>query len=286
MGRISRFLAARRKAIDDILFHLTAFARRLTGKTIVQAAGCKWVVRTANTQKTISLMTRNNPLMESFLDHMRHDDVFLDVGANFGEYSIRAACRQPPPKTVYAIEPAPGPYLALLENIRINGCEEKCHPIAIVIGAKTGFAKLRMHSLDPSDGSSHVAAQHENLYFPTGNLWRSTPATGTNAVFSVDELVRFGAIHQPTVVKIDTEGYEGEVIRGMSQALDFVRVLAIEIHTDRVVGEVRAIDTAKSFPKGASSRSAPHIGDSRVTTCCCEVSEGRVYENGAVEVRY
>jgi hypothetical protein len=37
-------------------------------------------------------------------------------------------------------------------------------------------------------------------------------------------------LRQPAVVKIDVEGYEMEVIRGMSRVLGGVRALFVEIH--------------------------------------------------------
>ena len=163
-------------------------------------------------------------------------DVFLDVGANFGAYTIRAARLPESPRRIYAVEPSPGPYTALLENISLNGVGDTCAPLAVVIGRGDGFVTFAVDSLDPSTGTSHVSSPHEAAHRPTGALWKPLSVTTTVPCFSIDNLVESGTIEPPTVVKIDAEGYEGDIIAGMRRSASGVRVLALEIHPDRLQG--------------------------------------------------
>ena len=181
-------------------------------------------------------MLRSDPVMERLLSQIREDDVFADIGANMGLYSIRVATHEPAPRIVYAFEPAPAPYLTLLKNIKLNGCEDTCCPMPTLIGADRGFVEFSMHSLDPSDGTGHVAVGDERPCLPTGHLWAPLSVTTKVPIVSISELVRTGVIEQPTVVKIDTEGYEAQVIKGMNHEIDRVRMLALEIHVGRLVG--------------------------------------------------
>ena len=83
----------------------------------------------------------------------------------------------------------------------------------MLLGAERGYHAFRMHSVDPTDGSGHVADDDETPYFPTGQLWQPSPATTTVPVATVDQLVADKVIDPPTVIKIDTEGFEGLILQ-------------------------------------------------------------------------
>lgn len=222
--------------VADLRWRAEAVLRRLSGRTRVDELGCRWSARSANALKSIRGMRRANPIMDRLLAEISADDVFLDVGANLGAYSIRAACRQPAPRQVYALEPSTGPYLALLENIDLNACGDRCLPLPVAVGAQDGFVEFKVDSLDPSTGTSHVASDREASHEPTGALWKPSLITTRVPCFTIDRLVESGTIEQPTVVKIDVEGFEGEVMKGMRGAAPGIRLLSVEIHPDRLVG--------------------------------------------------
>ena len=222
--------------VGDFRFHAEAFVRRLAGRTTVSALGCRWSAHTANALKSARGMRRANPIMERLLDEIGAADVFLDIGAATGAYSVRAACSSPAPRQVYAIEPSAAPYLALLENIGLNACGDRCLPIPVAIGADACFVDFKIDSLDRSTETSHVMGDNEAAHAPTGALWKPFSISTRVPCFSVDQLVEAGAIQRPTVVKIDTEGYEGLVLQGMRRVAPEVRWLAVEVHPDRLVG--------------------------------------------------
>jgi FkbM family methyltransferase len=212
------------------------FVRQLSGRTRLDLHGCCWSVRSANALKSIREMRHANPIMDRLLAEICADDVFLDVGANFGAYAIRAARHDPAPRRVYAIEPSAGPYLALLENIALNGCHDLCQPLPVVVGAADGFVEFKIDSLDPSTATSHVLSNREASHRPTGALWDPCPITTRVPCCGIDGLVAGGVIEAPTIAKIDVEGYEGEAFKGMRESAASIRWLAVEIHPDRLVG--------------------------------------------------
>ncbi|MGD8329762.1 MAG: FkbM family methyltransferase [Acidobacteriota bacterium] len=220
----------------DLRFRAEAALRRLTGSTSVPVAGCRWSAHTANALKTVRGMRRANPIMERLLREISADDVFLDVGAANGAYAIQAACASPAPRRVYAIEPSAAPYLALLENIELNHCGDRCVPMPIAAGAEEGFVEFKIDSLDHSTETSHVLSDNEAAHRPTGALWQPCSITTRVPCFSIDHLVDSEMIERPTMVKIDTEGYEGLVLQGMRRSARGVRWLAVEVHPDRLVG--------------------------------------------------
>lgn len=224
------------RGVVDFRMRSEALVRRLSGRTHLELLGCRWAVRSANTLKSVREMRRANPVMSALVAALSADDVFLDVGANFGAYAIRAACRDPAPRRVYAIEPSAGPYLALLENIALNRCNDRCLPLPVVVGGADGFVDFRIDSLDPSTATSHVLSPQEGAHQPTGALWEPCPVTAGVPCFAIDSLVARGTIEPPTVVKMDIEGYEGEALKGMQHTAAGIRLLAVEIHPDRLVG--------------------------------------------------
>ena len=80
------------------------------------------------------------PLTYKFLvENARECDVFLDVGAHIGIYTIRLAQRV---LKVIALEPEPRNYNFLLKNIAINGVKNKVIALPIVASDKDGYADL------------------------------------------------------------------------------------------------------------------------------------------------
>lgn len=64
----------------------------------------------------------------------------VDIGAFVGDTAIYFALKGA--KKVYAIEPHPGAYEELVENIRINALEEKIFPLNIAVGDKEGYTVI------------------------------------------------------------------------------------------------------------------------------------------------
>jgi len=67
---------------------------------------------------------------------LREGDLFCDIGANIGAYSILAAGAAG--AQVIAVEPVPSTARALEDNIRLNRLEDKIRVEQVVIGAAEG----------------------------------------------------------------------------------------------------------------------------------------------------
>lgn len=143
------------------------------------------------------------------------EGVFLDVGAHVGLYTINLSDRA---QYVYAIEANPLTADALQENIELNIRSGKLVPdthITIVRGAAWDtVTNMRMEDENGKEtgGSTHV---HED-------------SEGTVRAFPLD-----GLNISPDLVKIDVEGAEAHVLRGMVQTLRRARpTLLIEMHDE------------------------------------------------------
>jgi FkbM family methyltransferase len=145
--------------------------------------------------------------MAFLLHFLREEDQFVDVGANVGGYSILAA-GEVGAKTI-AIEPIPDTFKHLCHTVALNEISTKVKPLNIGLGSKHS----RLHFTKHLDTTNHVA---------------QTPSDNTIAVEvrSFDEIIN---IEQPTLVKIDVEGFETEVLKGMATSLSHPDLQAIII---------------------------------------------------------
>lgn len=133
--------------------------------------------------------------------------LFLDVGANLGYFSMVAARRA---KAVYAVEAQERMVSEIRKNAELNGFE---NVEAILAAAGAAPALVAM----PSAGrpNSQVA----------------TPGEAETVVVPVLKLGDYFAHDMtPTVMKVDVEGFELEVLRGAEAILRKGPALFIELH--------------------------------------------------------
>jgi predicted RNA methylase len=70
--------------------------------------------------------------------------VVTDIGAFIGDTSIYFAIKGA--NTMYAIEPHPGAYEELVENIRLNNLESKIIPLNVGIGYKANYFTVNVNT--------------------------------------------------------------------------------------------------------------------------------------------
>jgi len=165
-------------------------------------------------------------------------EAFLDVGANVGLFSIDVALHLGPRGLVYAFEPAPDAVRELEKNARRSGVRDRIQIFSSALGSRTQHRALRADPRYPHDWTKR-------------SLFSVGPVVEEVAVRAFDDLVRTGEITLPKgleAVKIDVEGAEAEVIRGMSNTLRELRprIIVVETipdHQDRAGSSVDEIGT-------------------------------------------
>lgn len=130
----------------------------------------------------------------AFVMHvLRPDDLFVDIGANVGSYSVIASAVVGA-RTI-AIEPVPNTFSWLKRNILINDISNKVTAINICLGDQKGSTLFTM-TLDTVNHAALVADQ-QNV-----------------AAVRVETLDAVVGDQNPVLLKIDVEGYETKVIEG------------------------------------------------------------------------
>lgn len=157
-------------------------------------------------------------LLEAFRAAARGARVVLDVGAATGLYTILAA-RTNSSARVYAFEPHSNNREALNTNLHLNQIENVTVS-NMALGDTPGEAFLEHR------GDRQIAGlgTHRIKLSPDAGLPRVTIAT-------IDLLVAQGEVEPPDVIKIDVEGFEVRVVRGMQETLRRSRpVVLLELH--------------------------------------------------------
>jgi FkbM family methyltransferase len=162
--------------------------------------GTRLVVRRGDTGLTGNVYCGLHEYAEmAFVLHaLRADDVFVDIGANLGSYTVLACGARG--ARGFCFEPVPLTYSRLVENLRANGLEGCVSALNCGVGESQGT--LRFSS--GHDTGNHVLAQGEET------LSVEVP------VLPLDSLLGGAA---PTLMKIDVEGFELPVLRGAAKAL-------------------------------------------------------------------
>lgn len=144
----------------------------------------------------------------SFLLHMlRPEDLFVDIGANIGSYTILAGGAVG--ARCISVEPICSTFRVLNENIIINRMVERTHALNIGISVDRGVLKFT----DSLDTVNHVLPDSE----------RDLAAVDV-PVISLNELLEN---QSPVAIKIDVEGFENNVVEGGWRVLSKPTLLAL-----------------------------------------------------------
>ncbi|HLK39990.1 MAG TPA: FkbM family methyltransferase [Polyangiaceae bacterium] len=151
--------------------------------------------------------------MAFVLHYLRKDDLFVDVGANVGSYTVLASgvCRA---RTI-AIEPLPATFGRLRANVRLNDLGERVRALNVGVASKKGTLTFTRGL----DTVNHVATDNE----ARGGETVEVP------VATLDEVA---AGSRPSLVKVDVEGFETEVFGGAQRTLEqpTLRGLIVELN--------------------------------------------------------
>lgn len=188
--------------------------------------GARFAVDTQDLiQRYLYLFGVWEPHMTAWLQRrLRPGDGFVDVGANIGYYSVLASRLVGETGRVTAIEASPTFHERLLQQVRLNGCGNvRAVNAALSDSRKTltfvlaSSRNMGANSIVPYDGPAESTFEIE--------------ARPMGAVLTEEEITN------ARVIKIDVEGAEGSVVRGMAPLLGRLRPdaeITVEVTPDRM----------------------------------------------------
>ena len=151
--------------------------------------------------------------MAFVLHLLRAEELFVDVGANIGSYSILAAgaCGA----HVVAIEPIRSTQDKLKANLSLNNLHTRVEVFEVCVGDHAGSVQMTRDS----DTTNRVVSQEE----------MSDVSHVEVPMRTLDQILEGRC---PVLMKIDTEGYEGNVLVGSERTLQSPSLLGLSIEGD------------------------------------------------------
>ena len=141
------------------------------------------------------------------LHFLREGELFLDIGANIGSYTILAS-GVVAAETI-SFEPVPSTFQHLMDNIYINRIVDRVTPLNVAVGSEEGELEMM------ADQDTVNRVVRDEIY---------TGEKVNVPVVIIDEVL---AGRVPKLIKIDVEGFETLVIQGAIQTLKNPKLEAI-----------------------------------------------------------
>lgn len=141
------------------------------------------------------------------LHFLRKGDLFLDVGANIGSYTVLASGAVG--AETISFEPVPKTFQHLLDNIYLNRLVDRVTPLNVAAGSEAGELEM----MADRDTVNRVVT--DKVY---------TGAKVKVPVVTLDEIL---AGRVPKLIKIDVEGFEALVLRGAAHTLGEPKLEAV-----------------------------------------------------------
>ncbi len=197
--------------------------------------------------------------LDLFIRSLKPGDTVYDIGSNVGVYTVFLAKVVGDTGSIIAFEPHPATYQLLLENIKLNGLLN-VRPFQKAVGERNSQEKLYIGELIAN--YSLLAGGVES------RGGQSAPPFQIVEVVAGDAFAQAQGLPAPCAVKIDVEGFEYAVMKGLRQALSNpgCRMVCCEVHPKFLPPEVKAKDIRDFLAslgyqrmEGEPSESAYHL---------------------------
>jgi FkbM family methyltransferase len=144
-------------------------------------------------------------------------DIVIDVGAHLGTHSLRAARASGPMGRVYAFDPQPANIHLVCRNANANNFHNII-AVCSAVGARNDFIQL---NLQRETDRSRLSLR---LFSPN-----DLPIPFEVPIRRLDSFLVANSIDDVALLKIDTEGYELEVLGGLGEQIANCRNIILEM---------------------------------------------------------
>lgn len=175
-----------------------------------------------------------------WIETFEDGDVFWDIGANVGVYSLYAASKG---HHVCAFEAEASNFSVLVKNVDLNNFDGRITALNIAIGAKTGMGRLAIGN--PAIGG----AQHR--------LHEDGPQGRAVLTYAGADIPPRLGLPEPHHVKIDVDGSELDVVRGLEPLIAGARLKSVQVELrDEYDRDVLSLFQRHGFAPEASKRAS------------------------------
>lgn len=155
--------------------------------------------------------------LNALVSILEDNDIVIDIGAHVGTFAIPIAAHLSPKGRVVAIEAHPDTYRLLSRNIAISGARGSLEANLVLLSAPESLPRLPVMHAGNTGGT----------WFQTASVAAGETITPT----SLDSWLEARAdLLPPTIIKIDVEGAELDVLRGAERTIAAHRpLLMVEV---------------------------------------------------------
>jgi len=144
------------------------------------------------------------------------DGLLFDVGANHGSYT-KFLRRLSPGSRIHAFEPHPATFASLQERCGTSSVTLVNMAVSDTAGA------MQLYDFADSDGSTQASLAQASV-----EMFDPDVVSHTVEVTTIDAYMAVAGIERVDFLKIDTEGFDINVLRGAKQALSRGAIKAIQ----------------------------------------------------------
>ncbi|MGB5632613.1 MAG: FkbM family methyltransferase [Waterburya sp.] len=179
--------------------------------------------------------------VENFL---REGDVFYDIGANVGVYSLVAAKYFAEKVKIYAFEPAFMNFSQLCKNIALNQCQDNIIPLQIALSDKTMLDSFNYSSLTVGGAQNTLGEAIDEKGQAFNPVFKQYTLS-----YKIDDLIANFGLPVPNHLKIDVDGIEFLVLKGAPKTLanESLRSMIVELAEGERAREVTSFLSDKGF---------------------------------------
>jgi len=161
-----------------------------------------------------TLMTKESGTVQWIQEYVKPGDIFYDIGANMGLYTVLAGVRVGQAGAVYAFEPHVVNVHTLMRNVKANRLARHVQVLSCALNDQEGYFDFNYYSDISGSSNSQLNGARD------GAEREFDPVlTERKYATTLDALIASGVIRPANHVKIDVDGNEMLILRGMSGLL-------------------------------------------------------------------
>ncbi len=207
-----------------------AYARAKLDRARMRLHGATRITRSYTIGDTPMLVEAGNPrelsrikayvrkepdTVEWISDHVRPGNVFYDIGANIGLYSILAVKRLARCGKVYSFEPESQNYASLNRNVYLNGLSDTITTLCVAVSDACAIDTFHVRGQLRAGEAIHQFRQ------ATDDFGRPFSPVHQQGMFGItlDDLCYTYDLDFPSHIKVDVDGHEHAVVDGARRVL-------------------------------------------------------------------
>jgi FkbM family methyltransferase len=173
-------------------------------------------------QARASSILSKEPDTIAWIDNFEAGDVFWDIGANVGVFSLYAARRRG--ARVLAFEPSADNFMVLCKNIDLNALNDSIVPYCIALAGATELGVLNS-PLREMGAALHQFGRKGEI----SRYWNGGQSACVQGMvgFKIDDFVQQFRPPFPTRLKLDVDGLELQILHGAGQTLRDMRLQSV-----------------------------------------------------------